>query len=286
MQDDAGATQRAARSRQEDGLVHPDSQPHLLASHGALVQTPPRGHGVLELHVSPERVTRLLITCITVLTVMNLVAITVVEILDVAALTYESDVIQLVNFDYERNLPTWNQGTMVAICGVLLLLIGTEHRQNGRMRDSAHWVFLAATFFGISLDEALAVHEQWMIPVRSAFGISSGLLYFAWVIPAGAFLTLLAISLVPFLRSLPTETRRQFLAAGTIFVGGAIGFEMIAGAYVSRDGGGDTVFYKLLATVEELLEMVGIIAFLRAILISMARGEGTTRISSLTLPAR
>jgi hypothetical protein len=279
MLDYAGEAQRGVESGGEEGTGHPDRQAPLHGSHEALAPMRSRDDAVPGLRISPGRVTRVLLAFITVLTLVNLVTVAVVEVIDEPALMYESDVIQLFSIDFEQSLSTWYQGTMIALCGVLLLSLGTAHRQRGRTRFSAYWFLLAVIFFGISLDEMLAVHEQSMVPIRSALGISGGVLYFAWVIPASALLVLLAVGLVPFLRSLPTETRRQFLAAGTIYVSGALGFELIAGAYVSSGSGGDTLLYKLLATVEELLEMLGIIAFLRAILIYMARGDGTIRIS-------
>ncbi len=257
----------------------PDITPHRLPSQGASAQTPARDAPVLGLRISPDRVVHLLLTVITVLTVVNLVTVAVVYIIDRPTLTYESDVIQLFDIDFEQSIATWYQGTIVAICGVLLLLIGAAHRQHGRTRVAVYWIMLAIIFFGLSLDEVLAVHEQSMVPIRTALGISGGVLYFAWVIPAFALLMVLVIGLIPFLRSLPGQTRRQFLGAGMIFVGGALGLEMIAGAYVAEGRGGDTLLYKLLATVEEVLEMVGIVAFLRAMLVYLARGEAAIRIA-------
>ncbi len=259
-------------------MCHPDTTPHRFPSPDASGQRPAPDDSVLGVRLSPDLVVHLLLAVITVLTLVNLVTVAVVFILDEPTLTYESDVVQLFDIDFEQSIATWYQGTIVAICGVLLLLIGVAHHQQGHTRFAVYWIVLAIIFFGLSLDEVLAVHEQSMVPIRTALGISGGVLYFAWVIPAFALLVLLAIGLIPFLRSLPGETRRQFLAAGTIFVGGALGLEMIAGAYVSEGRGGDTSLYKVLATVEEVLEMVGIVAFLRALLVYWARGEAAIRI--------
>ena len=91
---------------------------------------------------------------------------------------------------------------------------------------------------------------------------------------------LLAIGFLLFFRSLPAETRRQFPVAGAIFLGGAIGAEVIGGAYVSSERGGDDAVYRVITTVEELLEMLGIVVFLQALLSYLARGGVAIRISS------
>lgn len=233
----------------------------------------------IQLYIAPSGVIRLLLIVITVLTLANFVAIAAVRMIDWAPLTKESDIIQLFAFDYERNLPTWYQGMSLAICGVLLLLIGMGHRKQKQKRFSRYWISLAVIFFGLSFDEMVSIHEQWIVPVRSLLGISGGLLYFAWVIPATALLVLLAITLIPFLRSLPTSTRLQFLIAGMIFIAGTIGMEVVSGAYVSGGDRGDTIQYQMLTTVEELLEMIGIVLFLRAVLAYMADGDNTIRFS-------
>ena len=76
--------------------------------------------------------------------------------------------------------------------------------------------------------------------MRNVFGITYGIFYFAWVIPATALLILLAIGFLPFFRSLPAETRRLFLVAGAIFLGGALGAEVI-GVPTSQASGAATM---------------------------------------------
>jgi hypothetical protein len=63
---------------------------------------------------------------------------------------------------------------------------------------------------------------------------------------------------------LPKSTRREFLTAGALFVGGAVGLELLAGRY-SEIHGVDNFIYSLHVTLEEGLEMLGVWVFIRAL---------------------
>ena len=63
-----------------------------------------------------------------------------------------------------------------------------------------------------------------------------GPLFYSWVIPGAALVALLGIALLRFLRSLPRTTRRRLWAAGVLFLSGAIGLEMVGGAYAAVHG--------------------------------------------------
>ena len=90
---------------------------------------------------------------------------------------------------------------------------------------------------------------------------------YAWVLPYGAAVIVGSLLGLRFFLRLPRPTQRRFLLAAALYLGGAIGFEMIGGAYVA----GQTAFqrtsaYILIFTVEELLEMAGLIMFLNALM--------------------
>jgi hypothetical protein len=54
------------------------------------------------------------------------------------------------------------------------------------------------------------------------------------------------------------------MSAGIIFVAGAVGMEMVGGRYVFYNGK-EELQYALMVTLEELLEMTGIIIFIYAL---------------------
>ncbi|MEW5930224.1 MAG: hypothetical protein AB1941_22425 [Gemmatimonadota bacterium] len=163
----------------------------------------------------------------------------------------------------EANVPTWYSSAALLACAALLAAVARTEREAGS-RFVLHWKVLALLFLGLSVDEAAALHELLIEPVRGALG-AGGLFYFAWVVPALAALAVLGLAYLRFLAHLPPQTRRLFLAAAATFVGGAVGAEMAGGAWVESRG-----FHNagsaLLWTVEESLEMVGVVVFVYALL--------------------
>jgi len=68
-----------------------------------------------------------------------------------------------------------------------------------------------------------------------------------------------------FLLRLPSRNRNLFLFAGALYVGGCIGIELIGGSY-DQAHGYENLTYNLISTVEEGLELAGLIAFLYGLL--------------------
>ena len=100
-------------------------------------------------------------------------------------------------------------------------------------------------------------------PLRAALN-ATGFLYYTWVVPGAIFVLICALIFRRFLADLPGETRSLFLVAGTCFVGGAIGMELVGGYYHDLFGY-DNMTYKMIDTIEECLEMVGILVFIYAL---------------------
>ncbi|WP_121967558.1 hypothetical protein [Leptolyngbya sp. BC1307] len=60
---------------------------------------------------------------------------------------------------------------------------------------------------------------------------TEGFLHFAWVIPAAFLVVVFLLGYVRFILALLKRMRRLFLIAGSTFVGGALGMEMVAVRY-------------------------------------------------------
>jgi MFS family permease len=93
---------------------------------------------------------------------------------------------------------------------------------------------------------------------------TKGLLYFPWVIPAFFLIIVFLFVFRKFIFALPNKTKVQFILAGTVYVLGALGMELIGG-YIA-DKYGYTTIYGLASTIEELLEMSGVVIFINALL--------------------
>ncbi len=162
----------------------------------------------------------------------------------------------------DTGIPAYYSALAILFCAVLASLIatGTARRSDPDLR---HWIGLAAVFVFLSIDEMLSYHEKLIEPTRNALN-TSGILFYAWVIPYGAAGLLFLAIYVPFLRRLPPRIARLFLVAGGVYVCGAIGIEMLGGTVVESEGSGNvsSVAYQ---TIEESLEMAGIIIFIFAL---------------------
>ena len=168
----------------------------------------------------------------------------------------------LFDLDRERNIAAFFGAVLLLSCSVLLALITIGYRQKGQ--PHYYWAGLSIIFLFLSLDEAAAIHENLISPVRNALN-TSGFLYFAWVIPYALLFLVFVGFYARFVWGLPSKTRLLFIIGGGIFVTGAIGFELISGYFVDVWGIESTA-YAMLTMFEELLEMCGITVFIYALL--------------------
>lgn len=182
-------------------------------------------------------------------------------------------------FDEEANIPTFLAFGLLLFCSVLLALIAARAFL-ARQAFRFHWALLAALFLLIAFDEAAALHERLSGPVRAALD-ASGWLYFAWIVPFGGFVAVLALLYLPFLRRLPAPFGRLFVLSAALYVGGALGMEMPGAAYYEAHGKRNFT-YQLLTTVEETLEMLGAAVFGYALMRFLAHAGGGVRLAFRT----
>ena len=118
---------------------------------------------------------------------------------------------------------------------------------------------LSAIFVYLSVDEAAVLHEQ----ITSAFNAHyKGTLlgYGGWVGYGIVTVSVLGLLFLPFLLSLPQWTRVLFVLAGALFIGGAVGVEILALPY---EAGRPAEFrWALLVALEESMELLGITLFI------------------------
>jgi hypothetical protein len=157
-----------------------------------------------------------------------------------------------------------------------MIAVGQARQQD---RFTMHWRLLSLVFLYLSLDEAGRLHERAIVPLRTAFGLT-GLLYHSWVLLAIPLVVILGIAYLKFLLHLPPGTRRLFLLAGAVYIGGAVGVEMVEGYYDELQGGvGDRDFlFSLFVAVEEGFEMLGIIIFIHALMQYIQQHVGDVQI--------
>jgi hypothetical protein len=170
------------------------------------------------------------------------------------------DFVEMIDFDYEANLPSLYSSLAIFFCAVLLWLIALDKRGTGA-DFRHHWLGLAVIFTFLGVDEAVALHEEvGDLVEESGWFEATGYLYFAWVVPYGILLLLFAITYLRFVIALPTKTMWTFVLAGLLFVGGAIGIEVVSAREADLHSS-ETVYYSVLYTLEELCEMIAIVIF-------------------------
>lgn len=173
--------------------------------------------------------------------------------------------INMFSLGLERNIPTYFSSFLSLLASLLLLLITILQRKSEGPYIT-RWAILALGFFYISIDEIVIIHERLIRPVSSLLGVGNlGIFTFAWVIPAILMLVFLALYFFKFLLHLDYKTQINFLIAALLFIGGAIGFELIGGRYYGLHGE-DNLPYRMLQNIEESLEIAGLIVFIRALL--------------------
>jgi len=181
-----------------------------------------------------------------------------------------SRLLNRVDLGFEPSLPAFYSSlALLAAASLLALITIGEKREGGR--HVWHWGILACMFAGMSLDETIMLHELFVNTLRDRFDLH-GVLYFSWVIPGMLTVAVVGLSYLRFLFRQQKSTRNLFIIAATLFVGGALGMEMIAGILVESNihegeaAGLGSLSHIAVQTVEETCEMLGIVVFIYALL--------------------
>lgn len=168
----------------------------------------------------------------------------------------------LIDLHGEVTIPTWYSSMLLLLCSLVLTGIAAlKLRERDHYRF--HWTGLAVIFLGLSIEESADVHGAVSHRLHTAFD-TGGALTYPWVVPAAILTLAVGVVYLRFLWSLEPRYRWWFLMAGGIYVGGALGMEVIEAAYDSAVG--DDGVYMAMVTVEEVMEMIGAILFLTALL--------------------
>jgi len=169
----------------------------------------------------------------------------------------------LFDLDIEGNVPSLYSAAAIIFSSLLLFVhAAVSKRTNDGMYVS--WLGLAAIMLFLGVDEGVAIHEK-LSDLLEEYMDADGFFYYLWVIPYAIATSIIGLVYVPFLLKLPARTRALFLAAGFIFVTGAIGVEVFAAREADLHGEW-TMTYCVLYSVEEFLEMIGIVVFIYALL--------------------
>lgn len=179
------------------------------------------------------------------------------------------DFVQMFDLDMEANMPTVFSSLILAssaLCFYLLASLPDEIKNKHRK----YWLGLSGVFLFLSFDEGAKIHEK-IGDFTEDFVDASGYLFYPWVLSYGVLVLFLGVVYLKFFLKMEKKVFRSFMLSAFIYLSGAIGFELL-GANESSAHGTDTVLYSVLYTIEESLEMFGVI-YLIWILLSLLENK-------------
>jgi hypothetical protein len=214
--------------------------------------------------LSPRISVIMLSTITGLLFVAHLITITVPYILGGFEHGLVGLLFSLFFFDGEGNLPAIFSTWLFLINAVLFLIV---RKAAGLAGDSPKlWLVLSSLFVFLAIDESISIHERIIDPLRQALG-ATGIFYYTWIIPYGIGVVLLSIFAIPVFWRMQKKIRFWFGLAAADYLFAAIGLEMISGKYLVMMNEQKDIVWILMVTLEELLEMVGLIILVYALLL-------------------
>ncbi len=170
--------------------------------------------------------------------------------------------IEKFSLEGEANFPAFFSSFLLLFSGFLFLVISKGRRQQEQtLQNKTLWKFwggLSAIFVFLSLDEAVQLHEKLDTELIWSSFDTSGLLAWPWVILYASLATVLLALYFRFWLQLPLGFRIAYAVAAGVYIGSALGFEMLEALEYTTQGG-VTTKYLILTTVEEIMEMAAII---------------------------
>lgn len=174
--------------------------------------------------------------------------------------------LSIFDLDEEASFGTWFSAVILLFAGRLLL---DERKARRALGDDWHpwWLVLGIGFHVLSVDEVVGMHELLNTLMEES----------PWTVVGFWILGVVGLSYLPFLWRYRWRTAGLFLMAGAIYGGGAVGVEHWTGADVN------SLHYNMWTTLEEGMEMAGVIVFIYAL---MASDRGRARPQTEESPAK
>lgn len=214
-----------------------------------------------EFHLTPASIARTLSFVVAGLLLANLVSLYCRTILGL-----DFQFVHTFDFNKEYNIHSLYSAVTLLLCGLLMVSISNLLAETGRRWS---WRLIGLVFCFLSVDELVGIHENLSNETQAILGDfnADGYLHFAWVVPYALLTAIAGIFLLRFFLQLPLTTRLQLAAAAVLFLAGALGMEILSGRLVFLYGEGfrGSFTYGILYTVEEILEMSGIIVLVYAL---------------------
>ena len=214
----------------------------------------------LSLSVPVRRLATALAVVIIVLSVVSFVGEIVSDFVIVDN-KYVDRIVEWIDVNREGSIPTWYATITLASCAVLLGLIAVDAARH-RKPFPFHWAALGVIFALLSVEEILGVHSEATGRLRELVSITDGPGYaIALALIALVGLAIVALLFGRFYLHLPARWRTWFTIAAVIYAIGVFASDAV-GDYLITSAGEPTLAYDIVLTIEEALEMTGVLIFI------------------------
>lgn len=173
-----------------------------------------------------------------------------------------SDLINFIDLEYEKNLPSVFATFQLLFTSLLLAMIAVDKKRT-KDRYRYHWQGLSIIFLYLASDELFSIHEYLNRPIHRIIQPIFGT---RWDVVNSILLPIFLLIYFKFWRSLPKQLKQLFFVSGFLYVLGAIIIEVIGLRYFPGNYFQPRFAAQIITTVEELLEMLGLNLFIYALL--------------------
>ncbi len=223
---------------------------------------------MIEITFKPKKVSLLFLSIVVFLTIVHCIVLVSFFCLDNHDI---SIFVQWFDFDIENNIPSLYSSFAIFICSFLFFIIAM-HKSKRLDYEKLCWFGLGVVFLFLSIDEGFQIHENIGDIVENHIN-ATGFLYFPWIIPYGFAVIVFILVYLKFILDMPKKTAVLFILIGTVYLTGAIVFDMLGGREAELHGY-DSVTYCILYTIEEFLEMISVVVLIYALLSYIDRQFG------------
>jgi hypothetical protein len=190
---------------------------------------------------------------------------------------YVDKIAEWLDVNAEASIPTWYAAVALLAVSVMLGIIAAAARRQGRP-FSLQWTLLAIGFGLLSLEEVIGVHSQATKVLRRLADATDGPWLLIGLGAIGIVGLIVAVALFGrWFLALPRRWRAWFAIGGLVYLAGVFGSDAI-GDYIASTFGGTSLLYVVVLTIEEALEMTGVLIFIVLLLEYIARFVGTVTV--------
>jgi hypothetical protein len=220
--------------------------------------------------IKPATVALALAALSVILCLLSILGRLLTETIEDPALSEVFKAMLIFDVNRERSVATWFSSFILLLCalsvGIIASAMLAQRRPYRRL-----WAGLALLFLGMSIEEIAGIHESLSRPI-SAFVPREGFLYFGWTLAGLVVVAVVVVVYFRFWLHLDSRTRWLLALGAALYLGGAVGLEMVSGPIYTMHGVA-SLEYALINTFEELGEMLGAVVMLYAMLAYIVRGN-------------